>query len=105
MVMVFAVSACGSKQRADFSGLTCADLARQIETASTGEMMEVRHLHALHSVLDYRTNYQQPEGDAHSLVLRCKGPGTWSDGSKGPVMIELSVDGNRQTWLNWEPSQ
>jgi hypothetical protein len=53
-------------------------------------------------ITDNRETYSLPSGDDEALVLKCKGTGVWSDGSKSPVVLRSTVDSDGDNWVSYE---
>jgi hypothetical protein len=90
-------------RRSGFSGYGCTQVARQVEGASRGDYLEVREITDLQVVQDERRTSTPPRGDEPALVLRCTGSGQWTWGP-GPVTLEVSLDRDGATRLDWEPT-
>ena len=91
-------------ERQDFSGYGCQDLADEITTASRGEYLQIENVRDVSLKHDYRTSYDPPSGENRAEVLRCTGTADWSWDETAPVVLEMSVDTEGKTWLNWEPT-
>lgn len=63
-------------------------------------LLDVREARA---TVDHRSDYTLPTGADDATVLECEGTGVWSDGSKSPVRVRLTVDAEGESWVYYEP--
>ncbi len=89
--------------REDFSDLTC-DLVALEAVAMSAEAPEegvpaLVDLRESAAVEDHRADYAVPAGTDESLVLSCRGTGTWADGTESPVLTEVTINGTGEVFV------
>ncbi len=93
---------------AELSTLTCETVAQQAVALSTreatGEQIPLVDLTGTTLVADDRAGLAIPTAGHESLVMSCRGTGTWKDGLTSTVTVDVYLDSHSKRLLDisWE---